>query len=35
MAMTVPFVGFNVLLRAECAAAHGVFFLVQVFSFVY
>ena len=33
MAMTVPFVGFNVLLRAECAAAHGVFFLVQVFSF--
>jgi len=34
MAMTVPFVGFNVLLRAECAAAHGVFFLIQVYSFV-
>jgi dolichyl-diphosphooligosaccharide--protein glycosyltransferase len=34
MAMTVPFVGFNVINQAECAASHGVFALVQVFAFV-
>ena len=30
MAMNVPFVGFNVVEQAECAASHGVFILVQV-----
>ncbi|KAJ1396721.1 STT3 subunit of Oligosaccharyl transferase, partial [Ochromonadaceae sp. CCMP2298] len=34
MAMTVPFVGFNVVNQAECAASHGVFAAVQVFAFV-
>jgi len=29
LAMQVPFVGFNVLQQAECAASHGVFVLVQ------
>lgn len=29
LAMQVPFVGFNVLMQAECAASHGVFVLVQ------
>jgi dolichyl-diphosphooligosaccharide--protein glycosyltransferase len=32
MAMTVPFVGFNVINQAECAASHGVFIAVQVFA---
>lgn len=35
MAMNVPFVGFNVLQQAECAASHGVFVLVQVTALVY
>ncbi len=30
MAMNVPFVGFNVVEQAECAASHGVFVLIQV-----
>ena len=30
MAMTVPFVGFNVVNQAECAGAHGVFVAIQV-----
>ena len=30
MAMTVPFVGFNVINQAECAASHGVFAAIQV-----
>ncbi len=34
MAMTVPFVGFNVINQAECAAAHGVFAAIQVYAFV-
>ncbi len=34
MAMTVPFVGFNVINQAECAASHGVFLAVQVFAVV-
>lgn len=34
MAMTVPFVGFNVVNQAECAASHGVFAAVQVYAFV-
>ena len=34
MAMTVPFVGFNVINQAECAASHGVFAAVQVFAFL-
>lgn len=34
MAMTVPFVGFNVVNQAECAASHGVFIGLQVFAFV-
>ena len=32
MAMTVPFVGFNVIKQAECAASHGVFILLQVYA---
>jgi dolichyl-diphosphooligosaccharide--protein glycosyltransferase len=32
MAMTVPFVGFNVINQAECAASHGVFVLLQVYA---
>eukprot|EP00606_Chrysophyceae_sp_TOSAG23-5_P000957 GSChrysophyteH2.ASY1.ANO1.414.1 assembled CDS len=32
MAMTVPFVGFNVVQQAECAASHGTFIAVQVFA---
>lgn len=36
MAMTVPFVGFNVINQAECAASHGVFVAIQVYAlFVY
>ena len=34
MAMTVPFVGFNVINQAECAASHGVFLAIQVFAFL-
>lgn len=34
MAMTVPFVGFNVINQAECAASHGVFLALQVFAIV-
>eukprot|EP00981_Chlorochromonas_danica_P014926 scaffold9485_cov248-Ochromonas_danica.AAC.1 len=34
MAMTVPFVGFNVINQAECAASHGVFLAVQIFAVV-
>lgn len=34
MAMQVPFVGFNVIKQAECAGSHGVFVLLQVYSFV-
>ena len=34
MAMTVPFVGFNVINQAECAASHGVFAAIQVFAFI-
>jgi dolichyl-diphosphooligosaccharide--protein glycosyltransferase len=34
MAMTVPFVGFNVVNQAECAASHGVFAAIQVYAFV-
>lgn len=30
LAMQVPFVGFNVVRQAECAASHGVFILIQV-----
>mmetsp|Transcript_36334 Transcript_36334/g.34341 ORF Transcript_36334/g.34341 Transcript_36334/m.34341 type:complete len:870 (+) Transcript_36334:80-2689(+) len=33
MAMTVPFVGFNVINQAECAASHGVFIAIQIFAF--
>lgn len=32
MAMTVPFVGFNVVLQAESAASHGVFLAIQVYA---
>lgn len=35
MAMTVPFVGFNVVQQAECAASHGVFIGLQVFALVH
>lgn len=31
-AMTVPFVGFNVIDRAECAASHGVFIGLQIYA---
>jgi len=34
MAMTVPFVGFNVINQAECAASHGVFAAIQIFAFL-
>lgn len=34
MAMTVPFVGFNVVNQAECAASHGVFFALQIFFII-
>ena len=34
MAMTVPFVGFNVINQAECAASHGVFIAVQIYAIV-
>lgn len=34
MAMTVPFVGFNVINQAECAASHGVFLAIQVYAIV-
>jgi dolichyl-diphosphooligosaccharide--protein glycosyltransferase len=34
LAMQVPFVGFNVVNQAECAASHGVFILVQVYALV-
>jgi dolichyl-diphosphooligosaccharide--protein glycosyltransferase len=33
-AMTVPFVGFNVVDRAECAASHGVFVALQLYALV-
>jgi len=32
MAMTVPFVGFNVVQQAECAGSHGVFVAVQAYA---
>lgn len=32
MAMTVPFVGFNVINQAECAASHGVFIAIQIYA---
>lgn len=32
-AMTIPFVGFNVIDRAECAASHGVFAAIQLYAF--
>jgi len=35
MAMTVPFVGFNVINQAECAGSHGVFVLVQVAALIH
>lgn len=34
MAMTVPFVGFNVVNQAECAASHGVFIGIQVYALI-
>eukprot|EP01041_Mallomonas_annulata_P010990 gene10990-22967_t len=34
MAMTVPFVGFNVVNQAECAASHGVFVAIQVYALI-
>uniref|UniRef100_I2CR01 dolichyl-diphosphooligosaccharide--protein glycotransferase n=2 Tax=Nannochloropsis gaditana TaxID=72520 RepID=I2CR01_NANGC len=34
LAMQVPFVGFNVINQAECAASHGVFILLQVYTLV-
>ena len=34
MAMTVPFVGFNVINQAESAGAHGVFIAIQVYAVV-
>lgn len=34
MAMTVPFVGFNVINQAECAASHGVFIALQIYAFI-
>jgi len=34
LAMQVPFVGFNVVKQAECAASHGVFVLVQVYMII-
>lgn len=34
MAMTVPFVGFNVVNQAECAASHGVFAAIQVYALI-
>ena len=34
MAMTVPFVGFNVINQAEAAASHGVFLVIQVFALI-
>ncbi|CAM9436292.1 unnamed protein product, partial [Chrysoparadoxa australica] len=35
LAMQVPFVGFNVVKQAECAASHGVFLAVQVYAVVH
>lgn len=35
MAMTVPFVGFNVINQAECAGSHGVFVLIQIVALMY
>lgn len=32
LAMQVPFVGFNVIMQAECAGSHGVFVLLQVYA---
>lgn len=32
LAMTVPFVGFNVVNQAECAASHGVFVAIQAYA---
>jgi len=34
MAVTVPFVGFNVLFQAESAASHGVFATLQIYTLV-
>lgn len=34
MAMTVPFVGFNVIFQAECASSHGVFLALQIYIIV-
>lgn len=34
MAMTVPFVGFNVINQAECAGSHGVFVLIQIVALI-
>ncbi len=34
MAMTVPFVGFNVINQAECAASHGVFVAIQIYAVI-
>jgi dolichyl-diphosphooligosaccharide--protein glycosyltransferase len=34
MAMTVPFVGFNVINQAECAASHGVFIAIQIYAVI-
>ncbi|OQS03480.1 dolichyl-diphosphooligosaccharide-protein glycosyltransferase subunit [Thraustotheca clavata] len=33
LAMQVPFVGFNVIQKAECIGSHGVFGVLQVFAF--
>jgi dolichyl-diphosphooligosaccharide--protein glycosyltransferase len=32
--MTVPFVGFNAINRAECAASHGIFIALQMYAFI-
>eukprot|EP00941_MAST-03F_sp_MAST-3F-sp1_P006178 g6178.t1 len=34
LAMQVPFVGFNVLLQAECASSHGIFVMINAFAFL-
>lgn len=35
LAMQVPFVGFNVIQQAECAASHGIFILLQCIYILY
>jgi dolichyl-diphosphooligosaccharide--protein glycosyltransferase len=35
MAMTIPFVGFNVIKQAECASSHGVFIALQIFAILH